>query len=220
MSSVPSGGFSLPLMKSHKIIRDGRRRLGMSEQQFADAIGVSRGAVQQWEKADGTAPKRANQPRVAELLGISIAELVTGQAGGDAVAAARHVVPLLPDAEAYTYSTQGSDVSQMPRFYETVPVTVPVKRRTYALRVSGDSMVGDRGDSFPEGSVIVVEPELAPQPGDYVIAVDNEHQPTFKQLVRDGGEFLLKPLNPRYPIRPLADGQLIGVVREFSKRFR
>ena len=46
----------------------------MSEQQFAEAIGVSRGAVQQWEKPGGTAPKRGNQPRVAKLLGISVAE--------------------------------------------------------------------------------------------------------------------------------------------------
>ncbi|RYF67529.1 MAG: XRE family transcriptional regulator, partial [Comamonadaceae bacterium] len=65
-------------MSIHRLIREGRRRLGMSEQQFADAVGVSRGAVQQWEKPGGTAPKRSNQPRVAEMLGMSIAELLSG----------------------------------------------------------------------------------------------------------------------------------------------
>ena len=50
----------------------------MTEQRFADAVGVSRGAVQQWERAAGTAPKRANQPLVAKLLGISVPELVSG----------------------------------------------------------------------------------------------------------------------------------------------
>ncbi|RYF30849.1 MAG: helix-turn-helix domain-containing protein, partial [Comamonadaceae bacterium] len=38
-------------MTIHSLIRDGRRRLGMSEQQFATAAGVSRAAVQQWERA-------------------------------------------------------------------------------------------------------------------------------------------------------------------------
>lgn len=53
----------------------------MTEQQFADALGVSRGAVQQWETEGGTAPRRANQEAVAKLLGISVAELLTGDSG-------------------------------------------------------------------------------------------------------------------------------------------
>lgn len=57
-------------------IKAGRLRLGKTEQQFADAIGVSRGAVQQWEKG-GTAPNRKRQPLVAALLGMSVAELMT-----------------------------------------------------------------------------------------------------------------------------------------------
>ena len=57
-------------------------------------------------------------------------------------------------------------------------------------------------------------------PGDYVIALNEHAQTTFKQLVRDGGEFYLRPLNPRYPIKPLGVARVIGVVREFSKRFR
>lgn len=48
----------------------------MTETQFADAIGVSRGSVQQWEKEGGTAPSRKRQPLVARLLGISVAELM------------------------------------------------------------------------------------------------------------------------------------------------
>lgn len=63
-------------MSIHQRIRAGRKRLGMTEQQFADAVGVSRAAVQQWEKEGGTAPKRNNQAAVAKLLGISVAELV------------------------------------------------------------------------------------------------------------------------------------------------
>lgn len=50
----------------------------MTEQQFADALDVSRGTVQQWEKADGTAPARKRQDSVAKLLGISVSELMHG----------------------------------------------------------------------------------------------------------------------------------------------
>lgn len=63
-------------MSIHQKIRQGRLDLKMTEQQFADALDVSRGTVQQWEKENGTAPKRKRQPDVAKLLGITVAELM------------------------------------------------------------------------------------------------------------------------------------------------
>jgi SOS-response transcriptional repressor LexA len=53
-----------------------------------------------------------------------------------------------------------------------------------------------------------------------VIVKNPEGETTFKQLVKDSGEFYLKPLNARYPIKPLGTAEIIGVVREFSKKFR
>ena len=203
-------------MSTYQLILDDRRRLGMTQKQFANALQVSRGAVQQWEMKEGTVPKRANQPRVAGLLGISVAELVLGRL--DPERAATSDVPLVLET-----SEQSSLVvvnfnlnANLPR----VPVTVPVKRYTYALRVHGDSMVGEQGDSFPDGSIVIVEPELEAHDGDYVIAVKPGQKITFRKLVRDGGDLYLKPLNSRYPIEMLGTASVVGIVREFSKRFR
>jgi len=202
----------------HRLIRDGRRRLGLSEQQFAVALGVSRGAVQQWEKPGGTAPKRANQPRVAKLLGLSVAELMSGGSNVGRGLDVRSEVPLVSEVEAGAYTV--IDNFHPKGRFETVPVSVQVKRHTYALRVHGDSMVSDTGDSFPEGSIVIVEPEMPPLAGDYVIVLNDANQTTFKQLVKDGGDLYLKPLNSRYPIKPLGAAKIIGVVREFTTRFR
>lgn len=60
------------------LIRAGRERLGMTEQRFADAAGVSRSAVQQWESG-ATAPRRAHQQTVADLIGVTVGELMSGQ---------------------------------------------------------------------------------------------------------------------------------------------
>lgn len=190
----------------------------MTEQQFADALGVSRGAVQQWERPGGTAPKRSNQPAVAKLLGISIAELVAGGSNVGRSVDARAHVPIVSEVEAGNYTV--IDNFEPRHHFETVPVTVPVNRHTYALRVRGDSMLSETGDSFPDGAHIIVEPELAPLAGDYVVARNSEGETTFKQFIKDGGELYLKPLNPRYPVRPLGSAIVIGVVREFTKRFR
>lgn len=205
-------------MTIHRLIRERRCRLNMSEQQFADAVGVTRSAVQQWEKPGGTAPKRANQPRVAELLGLSVAELLSGGSNASIGALVRAEVSLVSEAVAGNYTV--IDNFEPRNQFEMVAVTVPVKRHTYALRVHGDSMVSKTSDSFSEGSILVVEPEMEALPGDYVIALNDRNQTTFKQLVQDGGEFYLRPLNTRYPVRPLGTAAVIGVVREFTKRFR
>ena len=66
-------------MSVHSKIREGRARLGLNEQQFGDRVGVSRGSVQQWEKEGGTAPNRSRQQAVADLIGITVAELMTDE---------------------------------------------------------------------------------------------------------------------------------------------
>lgn len=63
-------------MNVHRRIKEGREKLGLTEEQFAKRVGVSRGSVQQWEKGT-TAPKRSRQPIVASLLGLTVAELMS-----------------------------------------------------------------------------------------------------------------------------------------------
>jgi len=96
-----------------------------------------------------------------------------------------------------------------------IDVTCPVNRHTFALRVVGDSME----PQFPAGMVIIVEPDMAAEPGNFVIA-KNGDEATFKQLIRDGGDWYLKPVNPRYPIKPLGEARIIGVVRQATIVFR
>ena len=130
----------------------------------------------------------------------------------------RAEVPLVSEVEAGNYTI--IDNYKPTGRFDTVPVTVPVMRHTYALRVHGDSMVSEVADSFPDGSTIIVEPEMDALPGDYVIALNEANETTFKQLIKDGGDLYLKPLNTRYPIKPLGNAVVIGVVRELTKRFR
>jgi len=54
------------------LIIDGRRRLAMTVSAFARAAGVTRAAVQQWERLGGTAPNGAHRPAVARLLEMSL----------------------------------------------------------------------------------------------------------------------------------------------------
>lgn len=128
----------------------------------------------------------------------------------------RGQVPLLSAVQAGMYKEYVDNFHPGDGGLELIPTSVPVKRHTFALRVSGDSMEPE----FREGMVLVVEPELEAQPGDFVIAKNGDSETTFKQLVKDGPDWFLKPLNERYPIKPLGDSSIIGVVRAVEKRFR
>lgn len=100
---------------------------------------------------------------------------------------------------------------------EQVAVTTQVGQNAYALRVKGDSME----PKFPEGAIIVVDPDVSAEHNKYVVAQTDDHRdPTFKQLIIDGGKRYLKPLNSRYPIEELPPNAMIcGVVRQMLMDF-
>lgn len=93
---------------------------------------------------------------------------------------------------------------------ERIETTYRVRAHTYALRVNGDSME----PKFPQGCIVIVEPEDAPEHNKFVIVRQNGDEPTLKQYVEEGGLKFLKPLNPRYPIIQMREGDAFcGVVK-------
>lgn len=205
-------------MSIHRLIRERRKALGLSQEKLADLCGVSRSAVQYWEREDGTgtAPSRTQQPTVAAVLGLSVAQLMGGSENIQAGPEVRGAVPLISAVQAGNYKMHVDNFHPDDGGEERIATTVPVKRHTFALRVSGDSMEPE----FKEGAVLIVEPEMEAQPGDFIIAKNGDEETTFKQLIRDGGDWYLKPLNPRYPIKPLGKASIVGVVRAVERRFR
>lgn len=70
----------------------------------------------------------------------------------------------------------------------------------FALRVLGDSMAPE----FRDGEIIVIEPDGAVSDGSFVLAW-HDGEWIFRQLARDGAQWLLRPLNDAYPTRTLGD---------------
>jgi SOS-response transcriptional repressor LexA len=126
-------------------------------------------------------------------------------------------VPLISNVQAGMYKEFIDNLLQSgDGKYERISTTVPIRRHTFALRVTGDSME----PKFTDGMILVVEPDMEPNPGDYVIAKNGSDETTFKQLIKDGADWFLKPLNDRYPIKPLGESTIIGVVRSVELRLR
>lgn len=206
----------LAVMSIHKLIRQGRERLQLTEEAFGKLFDVSRGTVQQWEKEGGTAPNRKRQPLVAKALGITVAQLMSGNADTSTGPDIGGFVPLLSNVQAGRFKEFVDNNQAAEQGAEMIPTSVPVTRHTFALRVEGDSMEPE----FHAGMILIIEPGLDPLPGDFVIARNGSDETTFKQLIKDGGDWYLKPLNPRYPIKPLGKSSIVGVLRAVERRYR
>lgn len=205
-------------MSIHNQIKQGRKRLGMTEQQFADACGVSRGAVQQWEKESGTAPTRKNQPVVAKLLGITVAQLMSAaqQTGGLADGEEQGPNPISlvnnPDyptirkvkfklsAGATGFSVEYDENDDSPIVFQREWFVShgynPAKM--FAARVSNGSMEPGLFD----GDTIVINTEDTTLRDGLVFAMNYEGEMVVKRLVRDLGQWWLASDNPdknRYP---------------------
>lgn len=131
-------------------------------------------------------------------------------------------VPVLSWARAGDYLNI-VDNHQPDTALEYIRVGCPIGRYTFAARVNGESMLNPNGSpSFPEGILVVIEPELDARVGDFVaVKSDSKDEAVFKQLMQDDGVRYLRSLNPAYQTRPFpADGRLVGVVREALWKFR
>ena len=144
-------------------IKLGRQRLGLNEEQFAKLVGVSRGAVQQWEKGD-TAPNRARQPIVAEAIGLSVAELV------DDASDLAH--PLSPQPFKVPPITPWEEIRDMKRLPRTFTVPMP-----------DDSMAGTNA----KGTPLYFETGLEPEPGQGVYVVDRHGERNVRRFKKASG---------------------------------
>ncbi|MFK3816418.1 LexA family protein [Pseudomonas sp. NPDC089407] len=81
------------------------------------------------------------------------------------------------------------------------------------LVVENDSMNAASGKSVPEGMRVLVDAGLLAEPGKLVIARQPGRPAVLRQLVEEGGDKMLKPLNTRYPMILCEDGcEFMGVV--------
>ncbi len=72
---MDSGGEGMyEKMKLGRFISSRRRLMGLTQEELADKIGVSKSAVAKWE-IDGGLPDRDNLKRISEVMNVSVDEL-------------------------------------------------------------------------------------------------------------------------------------------------
>ncbi|MBF0424441.1 MAG: helix-turn-helix domain-containing protein [Magnetococcales bacterium] len=201
-----------------------RRKAGLNKSELARRVDVRPQSVIQWE-AGRTGIAKRNILRVAEVLGVTpewlqfgnnVLESVVENLASGPTPLTR--VPLLSWEQAGRWDAIVHDRNASGNIDNWINTTRKLGRTAFALRVVGDSME----PKIPEGAIIVVDPERGAANKSLVVAcLDDEKEATFKQMIIDGGNKFLNPINPRYPVLSLAGRhvKICGVVRQVIIEF-
>jgi len=202
-----------------------RKERKLTQVQLAKLVGVSDVTIGYWEK-DQNKPGGLSLTKLARYFGVSENYLLTGKEDASNVSPSSlgaMQVPIISWVQAGLWTSESE--AQTPEGTTEYLLTTELHSMgTFALKVRGKSMEPE----FKEGDTIVVDPDLAPNPGDFVIASNGSDQATFKKFRSRGrsqeGEdvFELIPLNADYEtlhsaLEPIS---IIGVVVEHRRNMR
>lgn len=221
-------------------IREARRAAKLTQKALAQKVGMTQGALSELET--GESQSSTLLPSMAAALGVSALWLETGKGSMQATLTGKsdpqapfdenvRPAPLGARPIPVISSVQAGALRDMETPYPlgsgyAVEYTDDEKlsRWAFGLDVEGLSMM----PTFQPGDRLIVDPELSPNPGDYVVARNGSDQATFKKYRPRGidarGEmiFELVPLNEDYPTLRSDTEHLvvIGVVTEYKKKLR
>lgn len=217
-----------------------RQAQKMSKAELARRVGISHASVSKWESG-------LNQPKgrylndLAAALGVTVDWLLTGdgearaQPAPEAMPGYHNVepavipqgtrVPVLSYVQAGHWHEMCEQATAFDGNVEYVTAGVDVGPCGFGLWLRGQSME----PFFKEGDLIIVDPDEAPQPGDFVVAKNGSEEATFKKYrprgIDESGQevFELVPLNDDYPTMhsDRQHIQIIGVMvehRSYRKR--
>ena len=118
------------------------------------------------------------------------------------------VVPLIGQIAAGTPVMAAEQIED----YVSVPTDFARSGEHFALRVTGDSMIGA---GILDGDMVVIRSQESATDGDIVAAVmpgPAEDEATVKRLGHDGARVMLIPENPALSPFEMLDGRIVGKV--------
>ncbi|EON11936.1 LexA family transcriptional regulator [Pandoraea sp. SD6-2] len=185
-------------------IRASREAAKLTQEQLAEQLGKTKSNVSGWENGRHE-PSFGQIKEIARITGYAIAipgieRLAHANVEFVSTGAPLRRVPVISYVQA-GLMVEVVDPFSLGGGFEIIEVSMPCSARTFALRIRGNSME----PRFYEGDLAIVDPELSPKPGQFVVAKNTSEEATFKKyrprgLDERGNEvFELVPLNDDYP---------------------
>lgn len=143
-------------MEIGKNLRRLRSRAGLTQQEIADKLDVSRVAIGQWE-SEKSMPRKANLEQLAELFDTTVADLMGEDAAEAAISGTSRMVPLLGFAHMGEPCDEGNLADEV-----EVPASIAdAHPRGFMVHAQGGCM----DNRFPHDALLLVDPDMEPVNG-------------------------------------------------------
>ena len=215
-------------MKWYDLAKSLMKSNGITQEQLAEHLGITKGAVSHWLNARRE-PSLGEISKILRFLGKKsfsvgadgsiIDENLTGDVGyiGPYSPGQKYPVISSVQAGAWGEAFEAYTLKDIDLWLES---DAHIQGEAFWLEVEGDSMTAPVGLSVPEGTFVLFDTGREPVNGSLVIAkLSDSNEATFKKLIIDGGQKYLKGLNPAWPLIPVnGNCKTIGVAVETKLR--
>ena len=191
-----------------------RKRAGLSQQELADALGISRSTIGMYETGKRE-PDFETLEAIADFFNVDM-NFLRGQTADILPYKRGRIIPIVGVIPA------GSPILAIENIEGYDLADVPEDREYFFLRVKGDSMVNA---NIFEGDLVLVEKCPCAENGQIVACIINGEEATLKRFYRQKDTVILQPENPAYPpiIVSCKDfdagyARILGVVRELKRK--
>jgi SOS-response transcriptional repressor LexA len=214
------------------------KELGIKQADIMRATGAGRSTVHGWVNGVN-APNGSNLTKLASALNTTSSWIISGESaeleqnqsqeqsqpfvGSRFKETIYRQIPVLDFVQAGDWRNVLYDGIR-PIGYTVTDYKGSQPNEVFGLIIDGQSMT----PQFNPSDLIVIDPNLSPNPGDYVVAQKDDEKATFKKYRVTGyglhgrHNFELKPLNPDFPVLSSEDAEvkIIGVMVRHTVNYK
>lgn len=166
-----------------KLIKSARRSLDMTQDELAEKIGVTRGAVSSWETG-AYEPSNHTTKLIAEALNVSVAYLLGGNE--------QLKMDSKPAYMPFYGRIHAGDPTEPSNVDESINVPFEVleaHKNGFVLKVWGNCM----DKVYPDGCHVVIDPDIVPQSGDIGAFIIDGGDIVMRRIYRGANRLMLSP---------------------------
>ncbi len=192
-----------------KILREKKE---LTQQQLADALGISRSTIGMYEKGNRE-PDFETLETIADFFNINMGRLI-----GDLTPTKGKWIPVL----GYVRAGIPMDAVEYIIDYEEISEEMARKGDFFALQIKGNSME----PKISEGDIVIVRKQPDIESGEIAIVLVNGDEATIKKVQKFDGGINLIPSNSDYDVQTFTNAQIesmpvqiLGKVVELRAKF-
>jgi repressor LexA len=213
-------------MKTGLAIAKRREEIGMTQDELAKIVGVSKASISRWESGDITNMRRDRIQKLANALNVSPLSLLEEETKGltdsfsqqsNAQLLPSEYIRMIPCFES---ASAGFGTDAQNRIIELIPIYIVNEQEaaeTICITVRGDSM----HPRIEDGDIVQVHKQDTAETGDIVVILDGD-EAFVKRFIHGKNGVILESFNPAYPPMKFTKEEsnrlrIVGVVKRIIR---